>query len=93
MRRTERRLFALADEIAHLHETRRQVEAELAVLEHLHDDAKRDAAVGGPIEREDDRESGRDVARFVRLLSDLTGRIERLEAKRRRMLGGLQADD
>jgi hypothetical protein len=89
MRRTERRLFALADEVAHLKETRRQVEAELAVLEHLHDDARRDAAVGGPIEREDDRESGRDVARFRRLLIDLTGRIERIEAKRARLVGRL----
>ncbi len=82
MRRRERRLLAVIDEIARLQGTLDQVHAELGMLEHLQDDALRDAAVGGPMEREDAREGARDVARFQRLATDLAGQIERLEAKR-----------
>jgi hypothetical protein len=71
MRRLERKLFALTDEIAGLLETLRQVEAELQVLEHLQDGAVADTAVGGPIDREDARDTTRDVERFRRLVDDL----------------------
>ncbi|MEK7252793.1 MAG: hypothetical protein AAB198_06075 [Actinomycetota bacterium] len=82
MRRTEKRLFALTDEIARLHEELRQTQAELDVLQHLDDDAVRDAAVGGPVEREDARETTRDVERFRRLVINLSSTIDRLEAQR-----------
>jgi hypothetical protein len=92
MRRAERKLFALTDEIARLRETFRQVEAELQVLEHLQDDAVRDASVGGPIEREDARETTGDVERFRRLVDDLRIRIARLEANRANLLTRLSRD-
>ena len=91
MRRLERKLFALTDEIAGLRETLRQVEAELQVLEHLQDDAVRDAAVGGPIDREDARDTTRDVERFRRLVDDLRIRIARLEANRTDLLTRLDS--
>ncbi len=91
MRRLERKLFAITDEIALLQETLRQVDAELDVLEHLQDDAVRDAAVGGPIEREDARETTRDVERFRRLVDDLRIRIARLDADRTELLDRLAA--
>ena len=89
MRRKERRVLALTDEIARLHDTLDQVHAELNLLEHLQDDAVRDAAVGGPLEREDARDGARDVARFRKLAVELSGQIETLDAKRVRLLAGL----
>ena len=89
MRRKERRVLALTDEIARLHNTLDQVHAELNVLQHLQDDALRDAAVGGPIEREDARESSRDVTRFRKLVAELSGQIETLDAKRVKLLAEL----
>jgi hypothetical protein len=92
MRRLERKLFALSDEIAGLQETLRQVTAELQVLEHLQDDAIRDAAIGGPIDREDARETTRDVERFRRLAADLRRRVARFEANRTDLLTRLSRD-
>jgi hypothetical protein len=86
VRRLEKRLFAVTDEIARLRTVIGQTEEELRVHRHLEDDARRDAAVGGPIEREDARETGRDVERFLRLVADLHGRIGRLEARRIELL-------
>jgi predicted RNase H-like nuclease (RuvC/YqgF family) len=86
MRRLEERLFAITDEIASLREAIRQTQEELIVHQHLHDDAVRDASVGGPIEREDARETTRDVTRFQRLITELRERVDRLEAKRDRLL-------
>jgi hypothetical protein len=89
MRRRERRLFALTDEITRLRATLDQVHAELGMLEHLQDDAVRDAAVGGPIEREDARDGARDVARFRKLMVELSSQIETLDAKRAKLLADL----
>ncbi|HEX5631112.1 MAG TPA: hypothetical protein VFY15_05585 [Acidimicrobiia bacterium] len=86
MRRRERRLFAITDGITRLRATLDEVLAELGVLRHLQDDAVRDAVVGGPVEREDAREGGRDVARFEKLATDLAGQIEKLEEKRLRLM-------
>ncbi len=90
MPRLGKRLFAITDEIARLRTVISQTEEELRVHQHLEDDAVRDAVVGGPIEREDARETGRDVARFRRLVADLHGRIDRLEAKRAALLTRLE---
>lgn len=89
MRRLEKRLFAITDEIDRLRETVRQTEEEWYVLQHLDDDAQRDAAVGGPIDRDDARETARDVARFQKLITELRRRLTNLEAKRVDLLNRL----
>ena len=84
------RLFRLNEHLGRLAAEERQAAAELEVHRHLDDDARRDAAVSGsPIDREDARDTGADVARFERLVADLQRRRERLEAKRERLLGRL----
>ena len=67
----------------------RQTEEEWYVLQHLDDDAQRDAAVGGPIDRDDARGTARDVARFQRLITELRERLTRLEYKRVELLNRL----
>jgi hypothetical protein len=89
MGRREDHIFRLNDEIARLREELRLTDEELRIHQHLDDDARRDAAVGGPLDREDARDTAADVARFERLLDELRGRVLRLEHKRDRLLGRL----
>jgi ribosome-associated translation inhibitor RaiA len=89
MTRSEERLFRLSDEISRLREEIRLTVEELRIHQHLDDDARRDASVGGPIEREDARDTSADVARFQRLLDELERRAGRLEEKRQRLLSRL----
>jgi len=89
MGRTERRIFRINDEITRLQEEIRLTEEELHIHQHLDDDARRDAAVGGPIEREDARLTSDDVERFHDLVGALQARIGRLEEKRARLLARL----
>lgn len=89
MGRVERRLLAITDEVERLREEVRLTAEELRIHEHLDDDARRDAAVGGPIEREDARITGNDVTRFEGVLEKLEARIARLERRRRRLLAKL----
>ncbi|MFH1329312.1 MAG: hypothetical protein ABIJ48_01435 [Actinomycetota bacterium] len=85
-----RRLFRLNERLGRLVEEERLAAAELEVHRHLDDDARRDAAVSGnPIDREDARDTDADVARFSRLIVQLQGRRQRLEAKRDRLLARL----
>jgi len=49
--------------------------------------------VGGPIEREDARDTSRDVARFRGLVADLSARIDRLNTKRAKLLERLGPHD
>jgi len=84
-----RRLFRLNDRLARLAEEERLAAAELEVHRHLDDDARRDAAVGGPIDREDARDTASDVARFERLVDGLQEERRRLEAKRDRLFARL----
>jgi hypothetical protein len=87
MKRIERKLFRLTDEIAALKRAETLAAEELTYHEHLNDDTQRDAAVSGsPIDRSDARETASDVARFRRHLDDLRKRRERLEARRQRLL-------
>jgi len=86
MARREERLFRINDEIARLREEVRLTAEELRIHRHLDDDARRDAAVGGPIEQEDARDTAADVARFQRLVDDMEGKVTALEAKRVRLL-------
>jgi hypothetical protein len=92
MRRIEKQLFAVTDEIDRLRETVRQTEEEWYVLQHLDDDAQRDAAVGGPIDRDDARTTSRDVARFQKLIAQLRLRLIDLEAKRVDLLNRLGSE-
>jgi hypothetical protein len=85
--RAERRLFRINDEIERLRGELRLTEEELRIHQHLDDDARRDAAVGGPIEREDARITSGDVERFAALIAKLQSQIGRLERKRSRLLG------
>lgn len=64
--------------------------AELEMLRHIDDDARRDAAVtDNPLDRDDARETARDVARFEKVLADIADERDELEAKRDRLLGKL----
>jgi hypothetical protein len=89
VKRIERRILAIADQIAALDEQLRLTREELIIHQHLDDDARRDAAVGGPIEREDARITGSDVARFQAVANRLERQITRLEGKRARLLSRL----
>ncbi len=87
MKRIERKLFQIGDEIRALQEAERLAHEELIYHQHLNDDAQRDAAVSGsPIDRADARETASDVDRFERHLGKLRTQRERLEAKRQRLL-------
>jgi len=90
MGRREERLFRIADEIARVREELRLTVEELRIHQHLEDDARRDAAVGGPIEREDARETSRDVERFRKLAGQLQVRLDRLEAEHATLLARLR---
>jgi uncharacterized membrane protein YccC len=87
--RVERKLFQINDEIARLRKAIRLTQEELGVLQHLDDDAQRDAAVGGPIERDDARATSADVARFEAVVAALQTRIGRLQEKRADLLAKL----
>lgn len=87
MSRLERRLLRLLDRMTHLDEEIRLTGEELVVHRHLDDDARRDAAVGGPIEREDAAVTAGDVAQLEALLVVL--RSERMRLERR--IAGLTA--
>ncbi len=90
MKRIERKLFQIGDEIKALEEAERLAREELIYHQHLNDDAQRDAAVSGsPIDRADARETASDVDRFERHLGKLRAQRERLEAKRQRLLDRL----
>lgn len=86
MSRITDRLFRINDQLDRLREETRLVAEELRMHEHLDDDARRDAAVGGPLERDDARMTAGDVARFRKNLTDLEKKSHRLEAKRERLL-------
>ena len=86
MRRIERRILRISDELERIREQVRLTEEELRIHQHLDDDARRDAAVGGPIEREDARITSGDVARFDRLLASLRSQEAQLEEQRHKLL-------
>lgn len=87
MRRIERRLFQLNDEIAALRRDEELAREELTFHRHLDDDAQRDAIVSNsPFDRADARETSADVARFERHIAKLQRSRERLEAQRDRLM-------
>lgn len=92
MRRIEKKLFVLNDRLAELRRQRSQVEAELNMHRHINDDAQRDAAGGHAADRAEAHETAADVARFERHLRRIDAAERRLEQRRRRLLGRLNAD-
>lgn len=87
MSRLERRILRLNDETTKLRRQRELIAEELSFHQHLNDDAQRDAAVSdNPMDRADARETASDVDRFKRSLSDIDGRLDRLEVKRDKLL-------
>jgi hypothetical protein len=90
VRRTERRLLRIGDELARLKNEEELAAGELNMHRHIDDDMRRDAAVSeAPADRADAYQSGKDVARFERVLTRINRRRARLEERRRRLLGRL----
>ncbi len=90
MRRIERRIFEINDEIAALRQAEELAVQELGFHRHLHDDATRDAvASDNPMDRADARETAHDVARFERHITQLRARRLKLEQRRSKLLAKL----
>jgi len=91
MRRTERRLFQLNDELTRLRRAAELTAGELEMHRHLDDDARRDAVVSGaPLDRAEARQTAKDVRQLEVALEDLRRHIVRLDTKRARLLSGLE---
>lgn len=90
MRRTERRLFKINEEIRRLRREEELAEGELGFHRHLSDDAVRDAAVSDlPADRAEARSAAKDASRLQGALDDVRHRIQRLELQRDRLLDRL----
>ncbi|HEX6262147.1 MAG TPA: hypothetical protein VF097_04795 [Actinomycetota bacterium] len=87
MKRAERRLLKVIDELQALDREQRLLEGELEMHRSLRDDAARDAAVHEtPVERGNAYETEKDVRTFERALAGLAARRAALEAKRDRLM-------
>ncbi len=90
MKRTERTLFRLGDEIAALDQAIHLAREELIFHDHLNDDAQRDAAVSeSSIDRSEARETAGDVVRMQAHIAGLEKRRAKLDHKRNRLLDRL----
>ena len=90
MKRIERKLFNLGDEIESLSRAEQLAAEELIYHQHLNDDTQRDASVSGnPIDRSDARETAGDVARFQEHIEQLRQEQAKLIVKRDRLLSKL----
>ena len=91
MRRIERRLLRLNDEILRLRREAELVEGELGMHRHLADDAIRDAFVtDAPVERADARDALKDVVRLEGALQSVRRQLAALEEHRQDLLGRLE---
>ncbi len=87
MKRIERKLFQVGDELAGIARALNLANEELIYHEHLNDDTQRDAAVSqSPIDRADARETASDVTRFKRHIAQLRIRQEKLEKRHTKLL-------
>ena len=87
MGRREERIFRMNDEIGALQRDQALAAEELIMLQHLDDDAQRDAAAyDEPMDRADARETSGDVARMEGHIDHLRDARQRLERKRDRLL-------
>ena len=84
VRRIERRLFVINDQLMRLQQDREVIDAELSALRMIDDDAQRDAVMGH--DRLEATATRNDVLRFERALTVLVRRIERLGERRRSLV-------
>ena len=92
MRRTEKRLFKLNEELARLRREEELTRGELEMHSHLLDDFQRDAVVSdAPAERAEARQSAKDVDRLQGALESVRARIARGEKTRAELLAKLDA--
>lgn len=87
MKRAEKKLLKVLDELEALDTQRRLVEAELEAHRHINDDAQRDAAMG--IDRLEALSTRAEVTRFKRLLQDIVMRQGHLEETKARLISQL----
>lgn len=86
MRRLERKVMRLNDEVARIAEQRRLLVEELVYHTHLDDDAQRDAAFGDAEDRALAYETSHDRKRFERLVRQADEDLAKLERKRERLV-------
>lgn len=89
LKRVHRRIFKLNEQIARIDEEARQVQAELDMHRSIDDDARRDAAVGNYIDREEAGLTASDVRSFEKILAMIEERRGRLVEKRDRLVARL----
>ena len=90
VRRIEKRLFKLNEELARLRRDEELTRGELEMHGHLHDDDLRDAVVSdAPADRATERQSAKDVARLRGALDDIRAKIARTERSRDDLLAKL----
>ena len=90
MRRRERRLFRLTDDLQRLRRDLELTAGELEMHRYLDEDARSDAAVSGsPLDRADAYQASKDVQRLAAAQEALRQRIARLEEERERLLSDL----
>jgi hypothetical protein len=87
VKRHERRLFRVADELARLRREEELVAGELELQRHVTDDVVRDAAVAdAPAERAEAREATKNRDRLELALADVRRRIGQTETRRAELL-------
>ena len=91
MRRIERRLLRIGDELERLRREEQLVEGELNMHRHLADDAARDVAVYEGLDRAESRMANKDVAGLERALERTRRQLRRVESKREDLLRRLDA--
>ena len=82
VRRIEKRIFRINDQIKDILRELEQTRAELEYHRSIDEDAQRDAAVGNYIDREEAGLTRGDVRRFERTIEKLIARKEKLEDRR-----------
>ena len=87
--RIHRRLFRLNDKIEYINRELRLVNAELSNHRSIDEDARRDAAVGNYLDREEAGSTAGDVRRFEKTAFYLRVRRAKLVKTRDRLLGRL----
>jgi len=89
VRRIERKIMKMNDQLAALREDLRLLTEELNYHQHLDDDAQRDAALGDAEDRALAYETNNDRLRFERLVRETQARIDKTEIRRARFLTDL----
>jgi len=89
VRRIERKIMKINDQLAMLREDLRLLTEELNYHQHLDDDAQRDAALGDAEDRALAYETNNDRLRFERLVRETQARIDKAEIRRARFLTDL----